>query len=404
MTYVYSTASSAMETGESSSQGANGKYGDSLMSPASFELSAAPTITTRSDRTWKMSLAQRLLPLFSSSFTNLTKAPSPPIPAGSPRLEVPHFLRKNHGIKVSVRKVGQVYVYNVRSATAAGVRNPHHNDTSLKLSVDTRVRILVIPGGGFRSKPTKAHWRLCEHLATTFPYDMVTLISPPLAPKSTAPEVFPILLETYKMLAREATGIGEHVALVGDSSGGNLALSIAIAALGESERVFKDYGPMHIVLISPLVDLSPPSSSSPEKSPTPSPSTPPKDPILSPSTLSTIAQSYTGTWALSDPRVSPINADLTLLRQAGTRLHVIAGSYDTGYLAVVQLKEMCERTGVRGDWLLWERQVHCFPLVGWGWGVKEGVEGRGWVVDRLRGKEGARKGREGKGREGKGKR
>jgi hypothetical protein len=32
------------------------------------------------------------------------------------------------------------------------------------------------------------------------------------------------------------------------------------------------------------------------------------------------------------------------------------------------------------------------------------VEGRGWVVDRLRGKEGARKGREGKGREGKGKR
>jgi acetyl esterase/lipase len=370
----YSTASSAMETGESSSQGANGKYGDSLMSPTSFEQHSFPNIVRRSDRTTTMSILIRLVRLFGSS---LIKAPSPPIPAGSPRLRVPHFIRKNHGIKCSERKVGSVYVYNIRSATAAGVRNPHHNDTSLKLSVETRTRILVIAGGGFRMKASKQHWQLCEHLAMTFPYDMVTLISPPLAPRSTAPDTFPVLLETYKTLAREATGIGEHVALVGDSSGGNLCLSIAIAALGESERVFKDYGPTNIVLISPALDLQNrnPDIKKVEKA----------DPLLSLSTIEEVARGWAGTWTRDDPRVSPMNADLTLIRQAGVQVHVIAGSYDVLYPDIVQFKDLCEKYGVKGEWLLWEKQMHCFPLTA-GYGLRDGKEGRQWIVDRLKGK------------------
>jgi len=370
----YSTASSAMETGESSSQGANGKYGDSLMSPHSFDLGGAPNTTTRSDRSTLMSVLIRLVSIFGSRFV---KAPSPPVPAGSPRLRVPHFIRKNHGVKVSERKVGQVWVYNVRSRTAAGVRNPHHNDTSLKLSVDTRTRILVFAGGGFRMKPSKQHWQLCEHLATTFPYDMVTLISPPLAPSSTAPEAFPVLLEMYKMLAREATGIGEHVALVGDSSGGNLCLSIAIAALGESERMFRDYGPTKIVLVSPAVDLS---NKNPEIK-----NVERLDPLFSLSTIEEVARGWCATWTRDDPRVSPINGDLTLIRQAGTELHVVSGTWDVLHPDIMQLKDLCEKFGIKGEWLVWEKQMHCFPLTA-AYGLKEGKDGRQWIVDRLRSK------------------
>ena len=39
--------------------------------------------------------------------------------------------------------------------------------------------------------------------------------------------------------------------------------------------------------------------------------------------------------------------------------------------------------GVEGDWLEWEKQMHCFPLM-FSYHVREGVDAKDWIVDILR--------------------
>jgi hypothetical protein len=42
-----------------------------------------------------------------------------------------------------------------------------------------------------------------------------------------------------------------------------------------------------------------------------------------------------------------------------------------------------EEFGVKGEWLVWEKQMHCFPLA-WTYGLSEAKHGKDWILDLLR--------------------
>jgi acetyl esterase/lipase len=45
----------------------------------------------------------------------------------------------------------------------------------------------------------------------------------------------------------------------------------------------------------------------------------------------------------------------------------------------VKFRKACEKAGVTGEWLVWEGQMHCFPLT-FSYGMSEGKQGMDWVV------------------------
>jgi acetyl esterase/lipase len=43
------------------------------------------------------------------------------------------------------------------------------------------------------------------------------------------------------------------------------------------------------------------------------------------------------------------------------------------------MREKCNQAGVRGEWLDWEKQMHCFPLT-FGYRLPEGVWAMEWIL------------------------
>ncbi len=194
----------------------------------------------------------------------------------------------------------------------------------------------------------------------------------------------------------DASGKGETVTLAGDSSGGNIALSLGL-------WVVQNYSPppistslplVSVMVISPAVDLRNvnPGIAEADK----------HDPVLTVGLTSQVAQAWTGNVVsehtktapprlvdMEDPDVSPLlNAGEVFekVRDMGVRVHGVVGTHDVLAPDALELMRKCERLGVKGKWLVWEGQMHCFPLAGVGdiIGLREGKEGRRWVEGVLR--------------------
>jgi monoterpene epsilon-lactone hydrolase len=110
-----------------------------------------------------------------------------------------------------------------------------------------RRTVLYVHGGGFVGGLDRFHWRYAARLATRLGV-RVLLPSYPLAPTHTWEDAVPPLLALFEQAALEA----EHgVVMMGDSSGGGLALLLAqTLARGSGPQ------PTHLVLISPWLDLT----------------------------------------------------------------------------------------------------------------------------------------------------
>lgn len=80
-----------------------------------------------------------------------------------------------------------------------------------------------------------------------------------------------------------------------------------------------------------------------------------------------------------DPRVSPVLADVAVLKARGVKVHGVVGGYDVLTPDALVFKGKLEREGLEGRWLVWEKMMHCFPLAGAGYGLPEGKEAVQWV-------------------------
>lgn len=244
-------------------------------------------------------------------------------------------------------------------------------------------RIYYFCGGGWQSPPSAQHWQVCAKLARQMPETTITLVSIPLAPKNPAPVSFPWLMKLYRELLRQSEEEGQRLIFAGDSSGANVVLSLVLEALREdnAEKVRTPEECKHIphpvalLVISPSTDLT---RTNPDIEKLKS-----VDPILTPDFIKSTAKAWRGDWDATDRRVSPINADVSLLAKRGIHVHGITSGYDILRPDAILFRDKLEEAGVQGKWLDWDKQMHCFVLT-WPYGMREGREAVGWIIDVLK--------------------
>jgi len=216
-------------------------------------------------------------------------------------------------------------------------------------------------------------------MAQDVPGTTVSLVSYPLAPNNGAPTSFPWLLQFYREIMKTADQEVEQVILAGDSSGGNIVLALILEAL----RIDEESGsvgpsPSHPVAIfatCPSTDLTRrnPDIEKLAKN----------DPLLTPQFVKQTAKAWHADWDPADRRVTPINADISLLAKKGVHVHGITAGYDLLSPDGVIFRKMLAEHGVEGEWLHWEKQMHCFALTE-PYGLREAKEAIDWMVDVLK--------------------
>jgi acetyl esterase/lipase len=246
---------------------------------------------------------------------------------------------------------------------------------------DTKTRIYYFCGGGWQSPPSSQHWGMCSRMAQDLPGTTVSLVSYPLAPNNPAPEAFPWLMRFYREIMERADEVGEKVILAGDSSGGNIVLSLILEALREDEaeaavsETKRRSHPVAIFATCPSTDLTRknPDIKKLEK----------VDPMLRFKFVKSTAEAWYGDWDPEDRRVTPANGDISLLAKYGVHVHGITAGYDILSADGIIFRKKLEEHGVQGQWLHWEKQMHCFVLT-YPYGLREAKEAIDWVMDVLK--------------------
>jgi acetyl esterase/lipase len=86
---------------------------------------------------------------------------------------------------------------------------------------------------------------------------------------------------------------------------------------------------------------------------------------------------------LSDPRLSPILADLSCLIQGKIKVDGVIALHDVLSPYAIEFVHKLADCGVIGEWLEWETQMHCF-LLPFSQYVREAVAGKDWILDVIR--------------------
>jgi acetyl esterase/lipase len=259
------------------------------------------SVTDRSDRSLLMTVVQSVVRLFRSSLNS----GHPKHEDGSPVLTPPKSKLRN--CTVLKRTVCNIHVYDVIPPKS--------------LSKDGKKRIYYFAGGSWQMVPSDQHWALCAKLAVDMSDTIVSVVSMPLAPNDPAPSSFPQCLKLYRALLAEAQQAGDRVILAGDSSGANVVLCLTLEALREdAESAVSAPHPVAIMAISPSTDLT---RSNPdiEKQRR-------FDPLLTPEVIVQTAKAWHADWDPADRKVSPINADISLLAKNGIKVHGVTAGYD----------------------------------------------------------------------------
>ncbi|GAB0108578.1 alpha/beta hydrolase [Nocardia sp. JMUB6875] len=148
-------------------------------------------------------------------------------------------------------------------------------------------RVLYLHGGGWSRPITDPHWELIAKLADLLDCSFIVPLYP-LAPEHTARETHAWLLSLYADRAA-----GTDLTLMGDSSGGNLALSLAMRARDHSLPK-----PARLVLLSPALDATVTDPAIDELDPL--------DPVVPARGLRALTRMFAGDVDLRDPLVSPL--------------------------------------------------------------------------------------------------
>ena len=202
--------------------------------------------------------------------------------------------------------------------------------------------VLYLHGGAFALSINPLHWafvgRLVERLDCT-----VTLPCYPLAPEHNARDVWALLLPLYRDLVAEVEPSG--LTVMGDSAGGNLALSLAMQARDVALPL-----PATLVMISPSFDLTLTDPAMPALDRL--------DPILSLRVGPELARMYAAGIDLRDPLVSPLFGSLRDLPP----MAIFTGTHDLLNADAHRLREKAAREGARLAWFEYPAMVHVWPL------------------------------------------
>lgn len=327
--------------------------------PPKASSTASITVDHRESRSGPNAAVQKIISLFSSMILK----PGDAQPTGSPRLTIPDAAYKE--CRICEYQVEETWIYRLSK-----------KEESEESQKPSRHKLYFFAGGGFRGVPTKEHWLLCSEFCSKLSEYEVNLVSYPLAPNSPAPVSIAHLQKLYQTLALQAKE-NSRITLVGDSAGGNIALILGI--FGASEYLRNGGGGVcvleSIMAICPAVDHR---NQNPQID-----SIDPRDPILSRKAIEEVSEGWRGEWPLSDPRLSPILADLSCFRQAGIKVDGVIALHDVLSPDAVEFVKRLSEFGVIGEWLQWDKQMHCFPLM-FSHHIHEAIAGKDWILDVLR--------------------
>ena len=200
--------------------------------------------------------------------------------------------------------------------------------------------VVYLHGGGWVNEIVTQQWQLAAQIAAEAS-TVVTVPIYPLVPSGTAEEV----INRVTRMSEANGALYGPVALVGDSAGGQIALSAAMSRRDEGVVL-----PV-TVLISPAVDLTFSNPRIPEVQPS--------DPWLGVPGGRVFAALWSGKRELTDPLVSPLFGDFAGLGP----LTIFSGTRDILNPDARLLVAKAESAGVSVRYTEVAGQVHVYPLL-----------------------------------------
>lgn len=200
--------------------------------------------------------------------------------------------------------------------------------------------IIYMHGAGYVRPPRYQHWRFVSRIAEKTGARVVFPIYPK-APSHTAMSVYPILTELYLPI-RQAY---PRVILMGDSSGGGLALGLAEQFLAKGIQK-----PDRLILLSPYVDLMLKNSEIPVYET--------RDPLIKVSNQRIWSKYWAGELDVKDPMVSPIYGDMMGLPP----VTLFAGTHEVLFPDIRMLYSIMKDSLVNVDFFVGRGMNHVYPI------------------------------------------
>ena len=188
-------------------------------------------------------------------------------------------------------------------------------------SKTTKKTILYFHGGAYMAEMTNKHWEFVERIVNDTGAKVI-IPDYPLAPKYNYEDVYNMVEPLYNEIINEVGS--SYLTLMGDSAGGGLALGLL-------EKGVKT--PNKVVLISPWLDASMSNESMKEVQK--------NDKNLNIYTLKLAAEAYAGKPDTSDYLISPINGDLSKLKN----VTILTGTHDILNPDVYVLEQKMKQKG-----------------------------------------------------------
>lgn len=203
--------------------------------------------------------------------------------------------------------------------------------------------ILYLHGGAWFQNPLDHHFAYIDMLANHFDAKVIMPIYPKV-PHATYQDTFDLLVEIYDELS-ETIQPGKQLTIMGDSAGGQIALSFA--------QLLKYKGlsqPQHIVLLSPVLDatFSNPEAQEYERI----------DPMLGIEGSKYFLKLWAGDLPLDNWKISPINGDLTDLGH----ITISVGTKETLYPDAVKLSDLLNKQNIVHEFLPGYNLFHIYQV------------------------------------------
>ena len=216
---------------------------------------------------------------------------------------------------------------------------------TVKTSVTPIKHILYFHGGAYTLQASKMHWRIIDDIITNVDCS-ITFINYPLSPENTCYDTLAFVKKAYALFFQNSV---KDLILMGDSSGGGLALSLAQLIKADNTQS----KPKKIILLSPWLDLSLDVQISNQKQE--------EDLILDKNILKIVGKRYAGKMSIDNHKCSPLNGDFNNIGE----IAIFTGTSDILNLQAKRLKEILNDADVKLYYSEYKRMQHVwmgFPI------------------------------------------
>lgn len=205
--------------------------------------------------------------------------------------------------------------------------------------------LILLHGGGFALGSSASHRKLAGHIGKAFG-TQVFLVDFRRAPEDPYPAQLDDGDAVYDALLKEGIKPGD-ITLIGDSAGGNLAISLAFRRKQEGKAA-----PSQVMVMSPWLNMENTGATIETNNDT--------DFLIAREGLQANIDLYlSGGASPTDPLVNPLYADYT----GFPRLYINAGSVESLFDDSVQLDKLARKAGVDVTFSIGEGMQHVYPFL-----------------------------------------